>query len=99
MRKKKEKVIGELTGTMAATLSAEEEQVGLDSLFFMLARLSLRVTSRQKCSNRGATWRYFWPCALRVRNRSELAMSAVRNGFVAKWSRKQSGNAVSISGA
>lgn len=90
------RLIREPTGTMAATLSAEEEQVGLGS--FCSHVFSFRVTSKQKMFQSRPYLEVFWPCALRARNEASGDVSAqripLRNGPESK-----SGNIVSISGA
>lgn len=52
--------------------------------FFMLTRLSFRVTPKHKCSKCGATWRYFGPvrcvCAPKRVWRCQCAMDLLRNG-------------------
>lgn len=80
---------------MAATLSAEEEQVGLEILYAhtysFLCYIALHVPASARP---GGILALCIACA----HRGELA-TAVRNGFVAKWSRMWSGNIVSISRA
>lgn len=90
-------VIGDLTGTMASTLSADEEQVGLGTIYSGVITPFLSPHDRN--SSLGPTWRYVAVCSdVCAPHRNQ---SAVRNGgCVAKRVfRVWNGNLVSISGA
>lgn len=79
---------------MAATLSAEEEQVGLESLRVYASSYFSTLCSPKRLSL-GSTWWYFGPvhgvCApQRASERAATAAAAVRNGgFVAKRSERR----------
>lgn len=70
---------------MAATLSAEEEQVGLNSFVYTYSFLYY-IAHNVPLSGSLSTWGVFWPCALRAPTAQRLAMAVRDGGFVAKWS-------------
>lgn len=80
--------IGDYAGTMAATLSADEEQVGPDELFggfflffcfFLFFSVSHRL--RNASSPLGPTWRYFGPV------RFACCAPEASSGGAAQWIR------------